>query len=123
MKFNIEVLNPHNVIDNEKMVLCMYLKQKLNSFNINEFDLITDLFINGGLRKIILDMEELQFIDSPAIGTIINTTKKIRKLKGDIIVTRYSSNILKIVEPVKLNKFIKFFPTLEAGLTHLKTMR
>ena len=81
-------------------------------FNMGSSDqlwLYCKTVVSGGVRKIVVDMEGLIFIDSGGIGVIINIAKFIRVLKGEIALVNVPERILNIFKPVQLGRFIKIF--------------
>ncbi len=88
---------------------------KIKSANVMDLDRTDDLWlfvqtiIAGGARKLIVDMHDLDFIDSYGIGTLINTAKLIRSLDGEIVIINVSDRIENIFKPINLNRFIKIF--------------
>lgn len=65
----------------------------------------------GGAKKLIIDMDALEFIDSYGIGVLINAAKLLRSKQGDIALLNVASKIEIIFRPVKLDRFIKTFST------------
>lgn len=98
------------------------LKGTLDNNNIQEFDFIINALIEGGMKKIILDIDDLQYIDSTGIGAFIRITKRLRQLNGEVAITRYTSQILNIVKPIKMENFIKFFPNIKEGINYLESL-
>jgi anti-sigma B factor antagonist len=75
---------------------------------------------DGGARYMVVDMEGLEFIDSAGIGVLINTAKVLRMNRGDIALMRVSPRIESIFSPIKLQRFIRIFDTVDASLKHFK---
>lgn len=76
--------------------------------------------IKGGVQKISIDMQGLEFIDSRGIGTLINAAKTIRERHGDLVLQQVPENIDKVFRPVNLQRFIKIFNTENDALNYLK---
>lgn len=119
MKCNIEIIPSSK----DKTYICKIdLRGTVDSNNIQNFDYLINSLIEGGVRKMILDIEDLQYIDSTGIGAFIRITKKLRGLKGEMVITRYNSHILNIIKPIKMEQFVKFFPNVQEGITFLETL-
>ena len=121
MKLDVEIINPSVIQEIDKVVCKLYLKGSLDSNNVYKLDYILNSLIEGGVNRIVLDVEKLQYMDSTAIAAIIQLVKKIRSKKGDAVFTRCNKKILKIIGPVNLESFIKFFSTGEEGISFLET--
>ncbi|MBP7737859.1 MAG: STAS domain-containing protein [Spirochaetes bacterium] len=65
--------------------------------------------VKGGVKKIVIDMTGLDFIDSSGIGVLIDAAKHLRQRGGDIVILSMPERVHIIVQPVRLNRFIKFF--------------
>jgi anti-sigma B factor antagonist len=98
------------------------LKGTLDNNNIHEFDYIINALIEGGIKKMILDIDDLQYIDSTGIGAFIRITKRLRQMNGEVAITRYTSQILNILKPIKMENFIKFFPNVKEGISYLESL-
>jgi len=76
--------------------------------------------IEGGARKILIDMEGLDFIDSSGIGALISIAKLVRAKKGDITIMRIPPQIELIFNPVNLQRFISFRESLEDAMNFFR---
>ncbi|MCP4137020.1 MAG: STAS domain-containing protein [bacterium] len=123
MKFIVEIIKPtRSSKEFDKYIFKISPENNLDSNNIDEFEFILVSTIEGGVKKIIIDIEELNYIDSYAIGKLINITKKIRQVGGELAITRYSSSIYNIVRIINMEKYIKFFPTNDEGVEFLYSL-
>jgi len=121
MRYNIEIVRPSKMsVSFTTFIWKINLVNKLDQTNSEEFELFILTIIRGGVRKILFDFDELRYIDSAGLGKIINITKNIRALKGNITITRCAPNIMDILKLVKLEKFIKIFGSNEEGINYLK---
>jgi anti-anti-sigma factor len=77
-------------------------------------------FIDGGARKILIDMEGLDFIDSSGIGAIVSIAKRIRSMKGDIALIRIPPRIDQIFKPVNLLRFVSAFGSLDEAINFFR---
>ena len=76
--------------------------------------------VNGGVKKVIIDMEGLEFIDSQGIGAIIEITKLLRAENGDLVFINVPQRIEIIFKPINLQRFIKVFPAVNEAVHYLK---
>jgi anti-anti-sigma factor len=76
--------------------------------------------ITGGAKKILLDMNGLEFIDSSGISVLIETAKLIRQKNGDIALSNVPQWIQKILEPFKLNLFINIYNSQDEVIKFFK---
>ncbi|MHB1652234.1 MAG: anti-sigma F factor antagonist [Desulfitobacteriaceae bacterium] len=63
-----------------------------------------------GIRTVILNMGQVQFIDSSGLGVILGRYKKLLPLGGKIKITNVPPHIFKIMELSGLPRVINFYP-------------
>jgi len=121
MRFNIEIIKPVKAsVDTRTFICKVNVINKLDQDNCEEFEFILTTLTKGGLGKLMFDLDELRYIDSSGIGKMINITKNMRALKGNVAVTRCSPNVMEVFTLVHLEKFIKIFNSNEEGISYLK---
>ena len=123
MKFSIETKMPAASSKDRSIIIKIDIKGSLDTNTSQEFNFLVNTMIAGGAKKIILDIDDLQYIDSTGIGTFISIAKKIRKENGDVVVTRFTAPIMVVLKPVNIEKFIEFFPTIEEGVNYLNNIQ
>lgn len=85
-------------------------------------DMLTscNAFIAGGARKILIEMDELEFIDSSGIGVIVSIAKLVRSMKGEIALLKVPPRIEQIIKPVNLLRFVKSFGSIEEAINFFR---
>jgi anti-sigma B factor antagonist len=86
----------------------------------SEISLLFKVLIEGGIQKIIVDMEGLDFIDSSGITTLIIAAKQIREKKGDIVLVNVPDTIERIFMPVNLQRYIKSYANVSEAVQYFK---
>ncbi len=84
--------------------------------------ILLQTMIKAGVRKIIFNMNKMDFIDSKGIKVLINAAKVIRKSEGDIILIEIPDRIKTIFKPIDLQRFMKMFETREEAEKELKKL-
>ena len=81
MKVNTEILM--NSADNKdnKAIIKVDIKGSFDNNNTFKLEFFIYALINGGVKKILIDIEDLQYIDSTGIGSLIAIAKRIKKGK------------------------------------------
>jgi anti-anti-sigma factor len=64
-------------------------------------------------RNLVLDLEECQYMDSSALGIIINVYKKLRDSNGILLLLRPSLKIENLLKETNLIQIIQVLKTLE----------
>ncbi len=111
IQFDIINISPvhHAEIDYSLIIFNIEIPGELIIDNSNVYWIFLKTLIEGGARKILLNMEKVEYIDSSGIGMIINITKLIRSNSGDLILASVSKDTMKILNIVSLQEFIKVF--------------
>jgi anti-sigma B factor antagonist len=64
---------------------------------------IVDL-VDGGARRIVVDMEKVDFLDSTGLGVLVEGLKRVRTHDGELSIVATSDKIKKIFDITGLNK-------------------
>ncbi len=90
---------------NEETVIIKTGKQ-LDNNNAHEMvETIVSIQIEG-YKFIILDMQQLEFISSAGVGSILGTIEASRELGGDIILCNASNSIIQVLEVLDLADYL-----------------
>ena len=61
--------------------------------------------VKGGARRIIIDMKNLDFVDSIGISVLINASKLVKSVKGALVITNISENVEVMLKPLDISRF------------------
>ncbi len=100
-----------DTFDYDDIVLVVRAADVMDMDNAVTMLIFLKTMIPGGMRKVLVDMEGLEFIDSSGIGVVIEATKLIRQGKGDLALMRVPERIQTIFQPIRLNRFVRIFAT------------
>lgn len=77
---------------------------------------ITESFSNeleAGTRKFVMDLTDLQHINSSGLGVLITLLTKARKVEGELVLANPSDYIQNLLQITKLDTIFQIFSTLE----------
>lgn len=97
-----------NIIKTELPNAVLKVKADLNRLDSSNAATFKDeLFriIDNGNTKLILDLNDISFIDSSGIGSIVATYKKVKQVGNLIIITK-SQSILTMLKLTRLDKVL-----------------
>ncbi|MBN2079412.1 MAG: STAS domain-containing protein [Spirochaetes bacterium] len=106
--------------DYDDIVLVIRAVDVMDMDNSEVMSLFLKTMILGGMRKAIVDMEGLEFIDSSGIGVVIETAKLLRHGRGDLALMRVPERIQTIFQPIKLNRFVRIFATEDEAVAFFR---
>jgi anti-sigma B factor antagonist len=75
--------------------------------------------IDEGATDILVDLTQVEFIDSTALGVLIGGVKRLHPLQGHLLVIADSRPVLKILSITGLDKVVSVFPDREKALATL----
>ena len=78
-------------------------------------DKITEL-VADGVYDIVIDMEEVEFLDSTGLGVLVGTLKKVRLAGGQLQLVIDSERLLKVFRITALLQVFTVQDTVEAAL-------
>jgi stage II sporulation protein AA (anti-sigma F factor antagonist) len=78
----------------------------------NEFkDILDNLVMESGEKNVVINMEDIEFMNSVGLGIIIDTCKKFKEKNGKMVLSNLVPDILNLFEVTELDKFIEIFKT------------
>jgi len=67
------------------------------------------------VRNVILELSDLEFIDSTGLGLILGALRRMREAGGTLRVVGAQGAVLRVLEITDLDKVIPMFPDLESA--------
>jgi anti-sigma B factor antagonist len=71
--------------------------------------------IDGGARKLVIDLTGLTAIDSSGIGTLISCAGQMDQLEGQVRLTGAQGSVGKILETVHMHRIIPLYADLASA--------
>ena len=71
-------------------------------------------------QNLIMDFEDVSFIDSSGIGFILSLFKFLREKEGSLVIANANDKIKKSFEITKLSQIINIFDTIDEAYNYLK---
>ncbi len=102
--------------DFDKLILKLKIPTIFDLTTSMDWSIFFRTVCDGNLKKIIIDMSDLNQIESSGIGVLINSAKLIRANQGDIVFINVPEEIAEIFRLVHLQRFIKFFATEQEAM-------
>lgn len=83
--------------------------------NLELMDFINDA-INQGVKKAIINMEKVKYMNSSGIGVLITMYTKFKNRTGEAVVCNVAEPIMKLLVMTKLDSVIKIYSTESEAL-------
>ncbi|HIK57277.1 MAG TPA: STAS domain-containing protein [Synechococcales cyanobacterium M55_K2018_004] len=91
----------------------------LDAFSEPTFRKVFDKYVEEGPPNMILDLSQIDFVDSSGLGALVQIAKKLQSLGGSIQIVS-NPRVTQTVKLVRLEQFLSLRPSVEAALEHLK---
>ena len=83
-------------------------KDKIDAFKIDRF------------HKIVVNLDKLTFIDSSGLGTLVLLIKEVKSNFGTVVLAAPQSQVNKLLDMVKINKYVEIKDSVESAMGHLQ---
>jgi len=101
-------------------VAVMMPKGYINDMGAVRLEQTSDVFLGKGVKKIIVNFSDVQFINTIGISIFTGIVQKIQEHESLLCFTNMKKIHLDVFEMVGLIKYVKVFKDEEAALTFLK---
>ena len=89
-----------------------------NSFKLKE---LLMKMIEKKIENFIINMDEVEYIDSSGIGALIFISSTIKKMSLHLAITNIHGSVKKVIELTKLTGYFPIVPTLEEAIKKMDT--
>jgi anti-sigma B factor antagonist len=79
--------------------------------------------LNDGVRKIVIDLAKVDYIDSTGIGIIAYCFGKISQMAAETRVSGASGLVMDLFRITRLDNVIQFFPDVDSACASLSPVR
>ena len=101
-------------------------KEKFCLFKLNDEKLITlnapklkteFVILNaGGVKNIILDLEDVSFVDSSGLSAILIGNRLCKNAEGSFVLTGLNDYVEKLIKISQLDSILTILPTVQEGI-------
>ena len=81
-----------------------------------------DVAVNDGLRYIVLNMTEVSFIDSAALGWLVLSQRRIQRIGGKLCIVTQQGFVRDILDLTEISEWIPVFQSEEDALSSFQTV-
>ncbi|NLI79855.1 MAG: STAS domain-containing protein [Candidatus Riflebacteria bacterium] len=97
-------------------VTLIVLRGEIGTETVNQFKDRVDQIVNEGQTKLIMDFQEVNYLNSMGLGVVAATLKKVKKGKGDLKLINLSPAVQELFELTRLTKVFEIFESQEAAV-------
>jgi len=94
---------------NENHVDVVQLSGRLTANDVSAIRREINNFIKNGTANLLLDITELEFIDSSGLGLLVGSRREARKHNGDLILLGPKPEVRALLELTRLDQIFSIF--------------
>ncbi|MFC1743210.1 STAS domain-containing protein [Candidatus Riflebacteria bacterium] len=102
--------------DRPNDVKLVVLRGEIGTDTVNKLKESLDSQVDSGTKNLIINFQDVNYLNSMGLGVIAATLKKVRKEKGDLKLIKLSPAVQELFELTRLTKIFKIFTTEEEAL-------
>lgn len=72
--------------------------------------------IDGGYKKVVVDLSACEYIDSTFLGVLVNALKKVAKMEGDLKLVGFKPAVRSMFELTRLFRVFESFNELQDAI-------
>ncbi len=97
-------------------ITLIILRGEIGTETVNQFKDKIDQIVNDGKTKLIMDFQEVNYLNSMGLGVVAATLKKVKKGKGDLKLINLSPAVQELFELTRLTKVFEIFDSEESAV-------
>ncbi|MEW6712486.1 MAG: STAS domain-containing protein [Candidatus Riflebacteria bacterium] len=97
-------------------ITLVVLRGEIGTETVNQFKDRIDQIVADGKSKLIMDFQEVNYLNSMGLGVVAATLKKVKKVKGDLKLINLSPAVQELFELTRLTKVFEIFDSEESAL-------
>ena len=111
MEINTRKINDIIIID---------VDGEIDLYNSNQLRSTVKNIISLGLTKLIINLDQVSYIDSSGVGALIASHTELYKKNGMLCILNAKDAVEKVFEFTRLNKFFKLYKDEHTAIESLK---
>lgn len=100
----------------EKDFVVLDISGEIDLYNAPEIKEFINKKIEEQKYNIVINFQEISYIDSSGIGALISTLSNLKKYQGTLKITNIHDSVKKVFELTKLTSFFEIYDSVETAL-------
>lgn len=96
------------------------LEKRIDASVATDFKDQMAAWVKAGNKWIILDLAEVDFIDSLGLGAIISSFKTVRINEGNLVICGPKETVMKLFQLTRMDRVLQIFVSLAGAVNSLK---
>ncbi len=107
MKFSID--------KKESFTIFSVLESKLNTLVAPDLKTELILLSNNGVKNVVLDMEQVEFIDSSGISAVLVGNRLAQNENGALVLVNVQDMVMRLLKISQLDSVLTIMPSIQEG--------
>ncbi|ABC78954.1 STAS domain-containing protein [Syntrophus aciditrophicus] len=103
---------------NGDVLIVKPLEKRIDAATATEFKEKMSNWIGAGNKRIVLNLTEVDFIDSSGLGAIVSSLKKIGT-EGDLVICAVKETVMSLFRLTRMNRVFDIFPSEDEAVRSL----
>lgn len=95
---------------NGEVLIVRPLEKRIDAATATEFKEKMSEWIGAGNRRIVLNLADVDFIDSSGLGAIVSSLKRIGT-EGDLVICAVRETVMSLFRLTRMNRVFDIFPS------------
>ncbi len=97
-------------------ITLVVLRGEIGTETVNQFKEKLDAIVNEGRKRLVMDFQDVSYLNSMGLGVVAATLKKVKKDKGDLKLVNLSPAVQELFELTRLTKVFEIFDSEESAI-------
>ena len=93
---------------------------ELDAFNLSAVSEKVDALINAGSTKLVVNLRLLTFINSSALGWLLETRERLDELAGDLVIAEPSEFFERAAVSLGIDRIFEIYPVEDEAVRHFQ---
>lgn len=105
-----------NTAETETGIPIVHLQGEIDLHTCPELRILLQRLMEAGKRNIVLNLAEVPYLDSAALGVLVDAVRRAREQNGGIYLVHVTPFVLRAFEITRLIKIFPVYDTVDAAL-------
>ncbi|MCZ7539644.1 MAG: STAS domain-containing protein [Anaerolineae bacterium] len=106
-----------NITEREQNSVTIFaLEGRVDSEGALDLDLALQTAVSEGKRKIVLEMDQVRYINSAGLRTLADILTQVRADQGDLKLVNLSQRVARVFQIIGFEKFFSIYATVDEAL-------
>lgn len=107
------------IVEKAGSITIVMTGKRIDSNNAVDYERILENLLNDGIRNLLIDLNNTDYVGSAGLRVFLITAKKIKKSEGKFGMCQIKPHVYEVFEAAGFHKIFQIFPNREDGMLYL----